>query len=201
MIELIIATKNKGKLKEISELLRGLDLKISSLADYPDAPRIFEDGKTFKFNAAKKAATISLWTGKLALGEDSGLEVKALKNRPGIFSSRFAGEHATDKQNNAKLLRELRGIPLSKRQARYRCFAVLTDATGIVDVVSGTCRGLIAERSLGKNGFGYDPLFLIPQYQKTFGQLPPEIKERISHRGRAMRKVRRSLEEYLSHRE
>jgi len=197
MTELIVATKNRGKLKEIRELLDGLDLKITSLADYPDAPRIVEDGKTFKDNAAKKAATISLWTGKLVLGEDSGLEVKALKNRPGIYSSRFAGDQATDKRNNAKLLRELRGVPLRKRQARYRCFAVLTDSSGIIDVVSGSCQGLIAQRARGKNGFGYDPLFIIPKYNKTFGQLPVAIKETMSHRGKAMRKIRRSLEKHL----
>ncbi len=198
MTELVVATKNKGKLKEIRELLSGLDFNITSLADYPDAPRIVEDGRTFKANAAKKAATITLWTGKLALGEDSGLEVKALKNRPGIFSSRFAGEKATDKKNNAKLLRELRGVPPAERQARYRCYVVLTDKSGVVGVVSGSCRGVIAARSRGKNGFGYDPLFWIPQYQKTFGQLPPEMKDRMSHRGKAMRKVRRLLEQYLS---
>jgi len=197
MPELIVATKNKGKLKEIRELLRGLDFQVTSLADYPDAPLIVEDGRTFRANAAKKALTIARWSKKLTLGEDSGLQVRALDNRPGVYSSRFAGDQATDKKNNAKLLRLLRGIPLNERQARYRCVAVLADGKGIVDVLSGSCPGLIAERSRGSNGFGYDPLFLLPRYQQTFGQLDPHIKARISHRAKAMKKVRQTLQQYL----
>jgi len=118
MHELIIATTNAGKLREIRELLKGLDVKITSLSDYPDAPKVEEDGKNFAQNALKKAATIALYTGKLTLGEDSGLEVKALGNKPGIYSARFAGSGATDKKNNAKLLRSLRGVSFKKRQAR-----------------------------------------------------------------------------------
>ncbi len=200
MTELVVATKNKGKLKEIRELLQGLDLKITSLRDYPGAPGIVEDGKTFKANALKKAATISIWTGKLVLGEDSGLQVPALGNKPGVFSARFAGEKATDDQNNARLLKMLRGVPPARRQARYRCLAALTDAEGIIDVVSGSCSGIIAPRPRGQNGFGYDPLFLIPRYGKTFGELPPEVKDRMSHRFRAMKKIRNVLEQYLSRR-
>jgi len=200
MIELIVATKNKGKLKEIRALLGGLPLKITSLADYPQAPRIVEDGKSFRGNALKKAATISMWTGKLALGEDSGLEVNALSRRPGVYSARFAGENATDKKNNAKLIRVLKGVPLSKRQARYRCYAALTDGEGIIDVVSGSCSGSIALKAQGENGFGYDPLFYLKRYDQTFGQLPPEVKGRLSHRFRAMKKVRRVLEAYLARR-
>src|SRR3989338_11227749 len=184
MTELIIATTNQGKLLEIRELLSAMDLKITSLADYPDAPRIEEDGKTFSQNALKKAATIALYTGKLTLGEDSGLEVKALGGRPGIYSSRFAGNGATDKKNNAKLLRVLRGAPLKKRQARYRCCAALVDGHRGIDVVSGSCAGLIALKGKGSNGFGYDPLFFLPRYNKTFGELDPAAKARISHRAR-----------------
>src|SRR3989338_3205693 len=183
MHELIIATTNQGKLREIRELLKDLDVKITSLSDYPDAPKVEEDGKNFAQNALKKAATIALYTGKLTLGEDSGLEVKALGNKPGIYSARFslpkankslgraclAGANATDKKNNAKLLRELRGVPLKKRQACYRCFAALVDGKGVIDVVNGSCAGLIALKGRGKNGFGYDPLFFLPQYNKTFG--------------------------------
>jgi XTP/dITP diphosphohydrolase len=198
MIELLVATKNKGKLREIKELLRDLDIRVTSLLDYSDMPKIVEDGRTFKENALKKAATISIYTRTLTLGEDSGLEVKALGNRPGVYSSRFAGEHATDKQNNAKLLKALRAVPFKKRQARYRCFASLTDGKGIVDIVSGSCSGLIARRAYGKNGFGYDPLFYFPKYQKTFGQLGPEIKAKVSHRARAMRKVKKVLRNYLN---
>src|SRR3989338_10199544 len=197
MTELIIATTNQGKLLEIRELLSAMDLKITSLADYPDAPRIEEDGKTFSQNALKKAAIIALYTGKLTVGEDSGLEVKALGGRPGIYSARFAGPGATDKKNNLKLLRSLRGVPLSKRRARYRCCAALVDGRGIIDVVSGQCAGLIALRPKGANGFGYDPLFFLPRYTKTFGELNPAVKGKISHRSRALRKIKKSLQQYL----
>ena len=197
MIELLVATRNKGKLKEIRELLADLPFKITSLADYDGLPEIEEDGKTFAQNALKKAATIALYTKKLTLGEDSGLEVKALDNRPGIYSARYSGETATDRKNNLKLLRELRGVALKNRQARYRCCAALVDRDGIIDVVSGSCQGVITTRSKGKNGFGYDPFFLIPQYKKTFGELDPAIKAKISHRARAMKKVKKVLKKYL----
>src|SRR3989344_6514072 len=147
MHELIIATTNQGKLREIRELLKDLDVKITSLSDYPDAPKVEEDGKNFAQNALKKAATVALYAGKLTLGEDSGLEVKALGNKPGIYSARFAGANATDKKNNAKLLRSLRGVPLKKRQARYRCFAALAAGSKLIDVVQGRRRGLIALRA------------------------------------------------------
>ena len=196
MIELIIATTNAGKLREIKELLKDFDLKVTSLADYPDAPAVEEDGKTFSQNALKKAATIALYTKKLTLGEDSGIEVKALGNKPGIHSARFSGEGANDEKNNRKLLRLLRGVPLKKRRARYRCFAALVDGKGIVDIVNGSCSGIIAPRARGKNGFGYDPLFFISRYQKTFGELDPSVKAKISHRARALAKVKKVLNKY-----
>lgn len=197
MVELLVATKNKGKLREIKELLSDFDLKITSLADYPNAPEIVEDGKTFSQNALKKAATIALYTKKLTLGEDSGLEVKALGNRPGVYSARYAGEGATDRKNNLKLLRELKKFPLKKRQARYRCFAALVDGKEIIDISSGSCEGLIGFRSQGENGFGYDPVFIIPQYNKTFGQLASAIKSKISHRAKALKKIKSILKRYL----
>ncbi|HBR14235.1 MAG TPA: non-canonical purine NTP pyrophosphatase [Candidatus Omnitrophica bacterium] len=196
--ELVVATKNKGKLREIKDLLKGFNIVITSLADYPDAPQIEEDGKTFRQNAVKKAVIVARYTKKLTLGEDSGIEVKALGNQPGIYSARFSGETATDKKNNLKLLRCLRGVPMEKRQARYRCFAALADKNGVVvDVVSGSCSGLITLRSRGHNGFGYDPLFFIPRFHKTFGELDPSIKAGISHRARALKKVKIFLQKYL----
>jgi len=196
-MELVVATTNKGKLREIKELLNDFNLNITSLADYPNAPSIVEDGKTFCQNALIKAATIALYTKKLTLGEDSGLEVKALGNEPGIYSARYSGLQATDKRNNLKLLRSLRKIPVPRRQARYRCCAALVDGEGIIDVVSGRCGGLIALRSKGNNGFGYDPLFYLPRYKKTFGDLDPAIKAKISHRARALKKIKKSLQQYL----
>lgn len=198
MRELLIATRNKKKLAEIKDLLKDLDLKITSLFDYPDLPEIEEDGKTFAANAIKKAATIALYTKKLTMGEDSGLQVKALGNAPGIYSARFSGSGATDEKNNQKLLKSLKGIPTSKRQARYRCFVALVDGKNIVDVVSGSCSGVITLKPAGTNGFGYDPLFLIPRYGKTFGELPAEIKSKMSHRSRALKKFRAVLKARLS---
>jgi len=195
--ELLVATRNKGKLKEIKELLRDLDIKVTSLADYPDAPFIEEDGKTFNQNAVKKAVTIAFYSKKLTLGEDSGLQVKALGNQPGVYSARFSGDRATDKKNNQKLLRCLRGIPMDKRQAKYRCSVALVDHQRIIDVFEGSCSGLIAHRSQGTNGFGFDPLFFIPRYNKTFGVLDPSIKAKISHRARAFKKVKKVLEQTL----
>ncbi|MFH1360914.1 MAG: XTP/dITP diphosphatase [Candidatus Omnitrophota bacterium] len=197
MKELIVATRNKKKLQEIRVLLADMDLAITSLADYPDLPQIEEDGKTFTQNAIKKAASIAMATKKLTMGEDSGLEVKALGNAPGVYSARFSGANANDKKNNAKLLRSLKDVPLKKRQARYRCHVALADAHGLIDVVSASCSGLIASKSKGKNGFGYDPLFIIPRFQKTFGELDPVIKARISHRSRALKKFKKVIQKYF----
>ena len=198
MRELLVATKNQGKLREIRELLSDLDLKVTSLADYNNCPEVVEDGKTFRQNAVKKALVIGRHLGKLTLGEDSGLEVKALGNKPGIYSARFSGPAATDKKNNSKLLRLLKGVKPLKRQARYRCLAALVDNEQLVGVVEGNCTGRIAEKRKGQNGFGYDPLFLIPRYSKTFGELDPGIKARISHRARALKKLKILLAKYFS---
>ncbi|MFH1655829.1 MAG: RdgB/HAM1 family non-canonical purine NTP pyrophosphatase [Candidatus Omnitrophota bacterium] len=192
-MDLVVATKNKKKLKEIKDLLKGLNLKILSLADFPRAPKIIEDGETFAQNAIKKAATIAMYTGKLTMGEDSGLEVKALKNKPGVYSSRYSEKGATDKKNNSKLLRELRGVPLKKRIARYKCSVALADKHRLISVVSGSCQGLIGFRCRGKSGFGYDPLFIIPKYNKTFAQLGLKIKHGMSHRAKAIKKARKVI--------
>lgn len=194
MRELLIATKNPGKLREIRDLLKHLPFKVTSLADYPDLPEIVEDGQTFRDNAIKKAVVIAQATGKLTLGEDSGLEVKALGNRPGVLSARFSDPGATDEKNNTKLLKLLCGVPHDRRQARYRCFAALADKDGVVAEVNASCGGFITESRRGTNGFGYDPLFLISRYQKTFGELPSEIKARLSHRARALKKIELVLE-------
>ena len=119
-----------------------------------------------------------------------------MSNEAGVYSARFSGKGTTDKKNNAKLLRMLRGIPFNKRQACYRCFAALADEKGVIAVLSGSCAGLITTRARGQNGFGYDPLFLIPRFNKTFGELPPEVKAEMSHRSRALKKVRKFLQKY-----
>lgn len=196
-MELLIATKNAKKLQEIKDLLKGLDIVVTSLAEYKDLPEIVEDGRTFEQNAVIKACTIALYTKKLVLGEDSGLEVRALNNRPGIFTARYAGEGATDKKNNQKLLRELKGVPLKKRSARYCCAVALADGDGLIGVVSGNCQGLIGTSLKGNFGFGYDPLFVIKKYNKTFAELGLLVKYKMSHRYRALKKARVIIEKYL----
>lgn len=198
MRELIVATKNAGKLREIRALLSGLSIKVTSLADYPSAPEIVEDGATFAANAAKKALTVSRYTGKLVMGEDSGLEVASLDNAPGVYSARFSGPQATDHTNNLKLLRALRGVPLDQRQARYRCCVAIAEGDTLIQTVSGRCSGLIGLRPRGTHGFGYDPLFLLPRYQQTFGELDPAVKSRLSHRARALKKLRAFFEAYAA---
>lgn len=196
-IELLVATRNKKKLQEIKELLVDLNFRVTSLEDYDALPEIVEDGVTFEQNAIKKAATIAIATGKLVLGEDSGLEVKALGCRPGVYSARYAGPGATDRKNNLKLLRELRGVPLKKRSARYRCAVALADPQGLVGVVSGSCSGIIGTTPRGTAGFGYDPLFVIGKFGKTFAELGLEMKHAMSHRSKALKKARRLMEGYL----
>jgi XTP/dITP diphosphohydrolase len=192
-LELVVATKNKKKLEEIKHILKGFRVKITSLADYPQAPRIIENGKTFKENAVIKAAKIAAYTGKLTLGEDSGLCVEALGGLPGIYSARFSGSGKDDLRNNRKLLRLLGDLPLVKRKASYFCAVALVDNSNRVSVVEGECKGLIGFAPHGDFGFGYDPIFIIPKYKKTFAQLGPGIKHKMSHRFRALQKARTVL--------
>ena len=196
-MELVVATKNKKKLAEIKEILKGLNLKIFSLADYPKAPRIIENGRTFRENAIKKAVKIAKFTQKLTLGEDSGLCVNALKGKPGVYSSRFAGKDKSDRKNNLKLLKLLKDLPLNKRGAHYYCAVALADKNGLAGVAEGECSGFIGFIPKGNFGFGYDPLFVIPEYKKTFAQLGPAIKHKMSHRFRALRKTKPLLATYL----
>ena len=192
-MELLVATKNKKKLQEIKDILRGLGLKVTSLADYSDVPRIIENGKSFKENAAKKAVKIAKFTKKLTLGEDSGLCVNALGGAPGIYSSRFSGKDKSDDKNNAKLLKLLNGLPLSKRKSHYTCAVAIADERGLIGVVEGKCFGVIGFELKGSCGFGYDPLFVIPKYGKTFAQLGEEIKHTMSHRYRGLEKAKKII--------
>jgi len=197
MIELVVATKNKKKLAEIKAILKGLKLKISSLADYSGFPRIIEDGKNFKENAVKKAVKTSRVTGKLSLGEDSGLCVSALGGAPGIYSARFSGKNKSDKQNNLKLLKLLKGLPLEKRKAHYVCAVSVADKDGLIGVIEGNCHGLIGLELKGWHGFGYDPLFVVPKFKKTFGQLGERIKHKMSHRYHALKKAKKIIKKYI----
>jgi XTP/dITP diphosphohydrolase len=176
--------------------LKGLDLRILALNDFPDVPDIEEDGKTFTENAFKKARFYSKYFGELILADDSGLEVDFLTGLPGIYSARYAGEGASHQENNRKLLREMEGVPISKRGARFRCVIAIVSQDGREAITDGSCLGKIGFKEVGKKGFGYDPLFILPQYGKTMAQLSLEEKNRISHRGKALRKLRKILNNF-----
>jgi XTP/dITP diphosphohydrolase len=177
--------------------LKGIKLDLLSLGDYKDAPRVLENGRSFQENAVKKAVKLARWTGKLCLGEDSGLCVDALDGAPGIYSARFSGKDKSDLKNNLKLLKLLNGLSFAKRKAHYACAVALADKDGLLGVVEGSCPGLIASTPAGQAGFGYDPLFYIPKYKKTFAQLGEKIKHKMSHRYHALKKARRIIEKYI----
>ena len=196
MTEIVIATSNPHKFRELVGLLalpgiRWRSLRsLRSLRDCSRLPVVREDGRTFEANAAKKARIIARATGCLALADDSGIEVEALEWAPGVRSARFAGRHGDDEANNAKLLKRLRGLPPSRRRARYRCALALADPRGLIGVVQGRWAGWIAFAPRGRGGFGYDPLFVVPRLGKTVGQLPARVKQRLSHRAQAARRLR-----------
>ena len=193
-MDLLVATRNQGKVREIRKALRGLGLRIRSFRDLCNIPQVVEDGKSFTENALKKARFYAKVYGKLTLSDDSGLEVDSLKGSPGIYSARFAGERATDRDNKEKLLHELEGIPLSRRGARFRCSIAVVSPEGKEVVVDGECRGKIGFKEVGRRGFGYDPLFIPSGMDKTMAQLTQEEKNRISHRGKALWKLRRKID-------
>ena len=193
MKELVVATGNKGKLREFGELLRGVVDTILSPADFPGLPEVEEDGESFEANAIKKARSAAIFTGKPVLADDSGLAVDCLGGRPGVYSARFAGAGATDAENNALLLKELSGVPAEGRTAAFHCVIALCHPDGSCRTFDGSLPGVILEAPRGDGGFGYDPLFLVPEYGQTFSELPMEIKNAISHRGRAMQMLKKAL--------
>ena len=184
---LILATNNKGKLREFESMIAAerLDFQVLSFADFPDIPHVIEDGESFENNAEKKALTIAGFTGELAVADDSGLEVDYLDGAPGIYSARFSGEPQSDEANNRKLLDLLKDVPWEERTARFRCVIAIVTPDMKSFFVEGVCEGYIAEGAEGDGGFGYDPIFYLPEYKKTMAQLPLEEKNRISHRARA----------------
>ncbi|PLX73955.1 MAG: non-canonical purine NTP pyrophosphatase [Desulfuromonas sp.] len=194
MSDLVVATGNKGKLREITRLLEGSGYRVLGLDAFPDAPEIVEDGDTFAANACKKATVIANHTGLLTLADDSGLVVEALDGEPGVHSARYAGAEATDADNNQKLLAEMRGVPPEKRQAAFRCVMALVDPDGNCQTFDGELKGVILEQPQGEGGFGYDPLFLLREYGQSLAELPLDLKNRVSHRGQALKKVITALE-------
>jgi len=197
MRELVVATKNVGKLRELKRYLKSVQAGVVSVGEFRNPPRIVENGKTFKANASKKAVVTSRFTKGLVLADDSGLSVDALGGAPGVRSSRFAGPKKRDKDNNFKLLRLLEGLPKGKRQAKFVCAVAIADNGKLVKIIEENCRGRIAFKIMGRHGFGYDPLFFIPKYGKTFGELGLKAKDRMSHRFKALKKAREFLRRYL----
>jgi len=190
MTEIVVATRNRKKMGEIADLLAPHGIRTLCIADFPNVPETVEDGSSFAENAAKKAREVALQLGRWAIGEDSGLCVDALGGRPGIYSARFSGDDATDDSNNAKLQTDLAGVSDDRRGAGYVCSVAVCDATGTVRLTEeATCRGVIIAEPRGTNGFGYDPYFLIKEYHRTFGELPPVVKRHLSHRARAFERL------------
>lgn len=199
-MELVLASRNHKKAVELKKLLAGLPVVIRTIDEFPDVGEVEEDGDTFAENAVKKALHAARATGLNALADDSGLEVEALGGEPGVRSARYAGEDADDRANNAKLLEALRGRPAAERGARFRCVIALARPDGHVETAEGSCEGVITEETRGTAGFGYDPLFYYPSFGRTFGEVEPEVKHSVSHRGSALRAaadiIRRWIKEY-----
>jgi XTP/dITP diphosphohydrolase len=191
---LILGTRNRKKRQEIVQILESPGVTFGDLNDWPNAPDVEEDGSTFEENACKKARALAQALGHWALGEDSGLVVPSLGGQPGIYSARYAGQQGDDEANNNKLLRELERFAVENRGAYYVCTAALSDSQGKIHAVAeGRCHGVILRERHGAGGFGYDPLFLIPEYHKTFGELSPSVKTAVSHRARALERLRPAL--------
>ncbi len=195
-MQLLVATTNPGKLVEVKTVLKDLPLQIVTLTDLGTWPEVVEDGGSFEENACKKARALADFSGYVTLADDSGLEVDALGGAPGILSARYSGEEADELKNNEKLLRELAGIPRQKRGARFVCVIALCapfSLPGKDRVFRGECEGWITSVTRGSKGFGYDPLFFYPPLGKTFAELDREAKNRVSHRGKALKQLKESL--------
>ena len=196
-MELVLATGNRDKQQEMKALLQDLGLTIWTLDEFPAAPVVVEDGETCQANAGKKAREIAQFTGALTLADDTGLEVDALGGRPGVFAARYAGAHATYADNCRKLLDELTGVPAEQRGARFLTVVAIADPVSSVEFVEGVLRGRIADHCSGGHGFGYDPVFIVPELGKTLAALTLDQKNRISHRGQALAKAKDVLKRKL----
>ncbi len=202
-IPLILGTRNPKKLRELAQLInppwepnpRLSRLSVRSLESWPDLPDVVEDAESFAGNARKKAGEIAKRLGLWVLADDSGLTVDALGGAPGVLSARYAGAHGNDEENNRKVLQRLADVPDDLRGAAFVCALAVADPSGAIRLeAEGTCRGRITHGPRGANGFGYDPLFLIPEYHKTFGELSALVKHQLSHRSRAFARLRTGLD-------
>ena len=183
----VLATRNQHKVQEIRALLADLPITFLSLADFPDLPEVVEDGVTCEENAVKKARETAAGTRHSALADDTGLEVDALDGRPGVYAARYAGENATYADNCEKLLEELKDIPAGQRGARFLTVMALSDPEGQTEVVEGELKGQITDQFYGSQGFGYDPVFYVPNAHKTLAEMTLAEKNELSHRGQALR--------------
>lgn len=197
MKKLILATGNKHKVAEIKDLLSEPDIEISSLADFPDYPETIEDGKTLEENAIKKALEAARYFKSWAIADDTGLEVSCLNGAPGVYSARYAGQESSAVKNNEKLLKELADTPYINRCARFRCIIAIAGWDGQVFTAKGEIEGFISQAPAGQGGFGYDPLFFVPQYNKTFAQLSAKQKNEISHRALALKAAKKIIQKIL----
>ncbi|MDD3839364.1 MAG: XTP/dITP diphosphatase [Clostridia bacterium] len=193
MLEFIVATSNDGKLNEIRNFFHDIPIVFTSMDQLGINIEIEENGTSFEENATIKAKTVSRYTDSPVIADDSGLEVEYLNNEPGIYSARFSGENSTDQKNIEKLLKLMEGVEWENRKARFRCVMTMALPDGKIISVEGECRGYISNVPKGKNGFGYDPVFVWPPYNKTFAQLPDNVKNSISHRAAALKKLRRFI--------
>ncbi|GLI57214.1 hypothetical protein PM10SUCC1_27280 [Propionigenium maris DSM 9537] len=192
--KVFLATGNKKKIKEISAIFEGFDVEILSIQDGIEIPEVVEDGDTFEANSAKKALEISKFLDMPAIADDSGLCVEALDGAPGVYSARYSGENATDDTNNEKLVKELSGI--EDRRAKFVCVITLAKPSGEIHSFRGEIEGEIVDTPRGTDGFGYDPHFLVPEYSKTLAEIP-EIKNKISHRAKALELLKKEIKEIL----
>lgn len=193
MRKIIFATGNAGKMKEIREILKDLDAEVLSMKEAGVEADIVEDGKTFEENAVIKAKTVCELTGEIALADDSGLEIDYLNKEPGIYSARYMGEDTSYRIKNANLIERLEGVPDGKRTARFVCAIAAAFPDGTVKTVRGTMEGRIGYEEAGENGFGYDPIFYLPEYGCSSAELSMEEKNKISHRGKALRAIKEEL--------
>jgi XTP/dITP diphosphohydrolase len=196
-VVVVLATRNRGKVRELEAPLADLPVRLRALDDYPQVPVLPETGGTFEANALGKATAVARLVGQIALADDSGLEIDFLGGAPGVDSATFLGPTATDEDRNTWVLGRLRGVAEGLRTARYRAVVAIAHPEGAAQTFEGTCEGRIAETPRGYHGFGYDPIFLVPAYGRTMAELPPEVKNQISHRAKALAAAREYLASLL----
>jgi len=196
-VDIVLATRNEGKVREFLRLLAGLDLNLLSMNNFPDIGDIEENGGTFEENALIKARTVSSITGLITIADDSGLEVDALDGRPGVYSARYAGEAASDRENYLKLLEEMKDLPEADRGAAFVCTIAACTPSGESITTVGRCKGVIASAPEGEGGFGYDPVFYLPDFACTMASISSENKNNISHRGKAVKELKKILPAFL----